>query len=77
MKTPDNVTIEHDGKITLPDDVLDRYTFAPQETKTVYLTPRKYKFHASAAGVIPDFGEQTFQSGYRYTWRFDIVTTYK
>jgi bifunctional DNA-binding transcriptional regulator/antitoxin component of YhaV-PrlF toxin-antitoxin module len=28
MKTADNVTIEHDGKITLPDDVLDRYGLA-------------------------------------------------
>jgi bifunctional DNA-binding transcriptional regulator/antitoxin component of YhaV-PrlF toxin-antitoxin module len=28
MKTADNVTIEHDGKITLPDDVRDRYGLA-------------------------------------------------
>jgi hypothetical protein len=51
-----------------------RYVFSPQETKTITLTPGKYNFYASSPNVIPDFGEQDFQTGYKYTWRFYIVT---
>jgi hypothetical protein len=51
-----------------------RYVFYPRESKTVTLIPGRYSFHASAPNVIPDFGEQNFESGYIYTWRFYIVT---
>jgi hypothetical protein len=52
-----------------------RYVFYSQETKTIQITPGKYSFYASAPSVIPDFGEENFQAGYVYTWRFYIVTT--
>lgn len=51
-----------------------RYVFSPQESKTIPLTSGRYSFHASAPNVIPDFGEQNFELGYIYTWRFYIVT---
>lgn len=49
-----------------------RWVFSPKETKTIELVPGQYGFFASAPGVIPDFGDQLFQSGYGYTWRFYI-----
>lgn len=51
-----------------------RYVFSPQESKTIPLTAGRYSFHASAPNVIPDFGEQNFELGYVYSWRFYIVT---
>jgi uncharacterized protein YgiM (DUF1202 family) len=52
-----------------------RYTLSPNESRLITLTPGKISFHASAPGVIPNFGEQIFELGYIYTWRFYIVTT--
>jgi hypothetical protein len=51
-----------------------KYVFSPGEIKTLTLTPGRYLFHASAPNVIPDFGDQDFQTGHKYTWRFYIVT---
>lgn len=51
-----------------------RYVFPPYESKTIPLSPARYSFHASAPNVIPDFGDQTFEIGYIYNWRFYIVT---
>jgi hypothetical protein len=50
-----------------------RYVLSPGEIKTIYVSPGTYKFHASAPGVIPDFGEDLFKAGYRYRWRFYIT----
>jgi hypothetical protein len=52
-----------------------RYVFSPGETRTLTLAPGRYLFHASAPNVIPDFGDQDFQTGHKYKWRFYIVTT--
>lgn len=51
-----------------------RYVLTPQQSKAMTLVPGKYNFHASAPNVLPDFGEQYFQAGHVYTWRFYIVT---
>jgi len=51
-----------------------RYTFAPHEKQTLNFAPGHYKFIASAPAVIPDFGEESLETGYRYSWRFYIVT---
>lgn len=51
-----------------------RYVFSPRESKTITLSPARYGFHASAPNVIPDFGDQVFEVGYIYSWRFYIVT---
>jgi hypothetical protein len=51
-----------------------RYSFAPNESRSITLTPGKINFHASAPSIIPNFGEQNFELGHIYTWRFYIVT---
>ena len=51
-----------------------RYMFSPKESKTIPLIAGKYSFHASAPSVVPDFGEQNFELGHIYTWRFYVVT---
>jgi len=50
-----------------------RYTFAPHEKQTLNLAPGHYKFIASAPAVIPDFGEESLETGYSYSWRFYIM----
>lgn len=52
-----------------------RHIFSPRESKSIPLTTGKYSFHASSPNVIPVFGEQNFELGHVYTWRFYIVTT--
>lgn len=51
------------------------HTIPVQTKKTIRLAPGAYKFYGSAPGVIPTFGTQNFEAGYRYTWRFWITTT--
>lgn len=51
-----------------------RYVFSPHESKNIHLSPARYRFHASAPNVIPDFGDQVFELGHIYNWRFYIVT---
>lgn len=51
-----------------------RHVFLPRESKTITMSPARYSFHASAPNVIPDFGDQVFEVGYIYSWRFYIVT---
>lgn len=50
------------------------YTIPTHSKKGITLTPGTYRFYTSAPGVIPSFGEQTFETGYRYTWQFWIRT---
>ena len=52
------------------------YYLEPEETKTITLSPGSYDYVASAPGIIPYFGEEDFKSGYRYSWKFYIRTTY-
>jgi len=76
----ENPTLEvtNDTKLALMLKIGDiHYAFYPGESKTLKLRPGMCSFFASAPGVIPDFGEQEFQMGYEYSWRFYIVTTYR
>ncbi len=51
-----------------------RYSIAPNDTKTIYLTPGVKNYYASVPGVIPTYGEKDFTIGSWYTWRFYIIT---
>ncbi len=55
----------------------DRYTFAPQEKKTVTSVAGKCSFRASAPGVIPNVGTENIESNILYNWEFYIVTERK
>lgn len=50
------------------------YYFDPQETKALTFSPGGYAYVASAPSVIPYFGDDTLQSGYKYSWTFYIET---
>ena len=49
------------------------YRLGPQERRTVAVSAGDYRYRASAPGVIPDYGAETIQDGYRYTWQFYTV----
>jgi hypothetical protein len=51
-----------------------KYSFRPQERKTITTTPGKCYYRASAPGVIPDAGSDYFESNNAYEWEFYIVT---
>lgn len=50
------------------------YYFDPRETKTLTSSPGAYSYIASAPSVIPYFGDDILQSGYKYSWVFYIET---
>ena len=50
------------------------YSIPPYSTRSVTFPSGVHKYYASAPGVLPAMGEQTFSVGYRYTWTFTIVT---
>ena len=52
----------------------ERYTFSPRETKSITVLPGRYRYIASAAGVLPNVGNNNFESYYKYTWTFYIGT---
>jgi hypothetical protein len=52
----------------------DKYTFAPQEKKTLTSVAGKCSFRASAPGVIPNVGTENIESNVLYNWEFYIVT---
>lgn len=55
-------------------DKLTPYTISTKSSKKFTLTEGIYKFKATAPRVIPLEGQDSFQKGYAYTWRFTIVT---
>ena len=75
---PPEVEIFNDSDRTLyldfGQDTLTPYTIPPKTSKKFTLTEGLYKYKATAPRVVPLAGDVTFQKGYRYTWRFVIVT---
>ena len=75
---PPEVEIFNDSDRTLyldfGQDTLTPYTIPPKTSKKFTLTEGIYKYKATAPRVVPLAGEKTFEKGYRYTWRFVIVT---
>lgn len=48
------------------------YTFAPGEKRMLALSPGRYRYIASAPGVIPDYGTDKLKKFFQYKWRFYI-----
>ncbi|MDQ3179698.1 MAG: hypothetical protein M3Q33_04175 [Acidobacteriota bacterium] len=75
---PPEVEIFNDTNRTLyldfGQDKLTPYTISSKTSKKFTLTEGIYKFKATASRVIPLEGQDSFQKGYTYTWRFTIVT---
>jgi hypothetical protein len=53
-----------------------RYSFYPQERKTITLSAGIYEYIASAPGVMPNIGTETVRSNNKYSWEFYIQTKY-
>jgi hypothetical protein len=52
----------------------EMYYFAPNEKRTLTLSPGGYVYRASAPGVIPAIGNEKFDNNMSYKWQFYIVT---
>lgn len=50
------------------------YSFAPQQIRTITMSPGTCIYRASAPNVIPNVGTEYMESNQRYTWKFYIVT---
>lgn len=50
------------------------YSIEPYARRSITLTAGKFPFRASAPGVIPLIGSETFESSNVYEWEFFIVT---
>jgi len=52
----------------------ETFSVAPHETVTKKLKAGSYSYDASAIGVTPTSGKETFNTDYRYTWTFMIIS---
>lgn len=59
-------------RLTGPEQ--ETFTVAPHSSVKKTLPPGQYSYHASAIGVAPASGLQTFTTNYRYTWTFMIIS---
>lgn len=50
------------------------FVFLSGETKTITVAAGEYKYFASAKGVLPNSGKETFKVSYSYKWTFYIST---
>ena len=50
----------------------EKYTFSPRESKSITISPGRYRYIASASGVLPSIGNNNFESYSKYTWTFYI-----
>ncbi|MCX6162804.1 MAG: SH3 domain-containing protein [Ignavibacteriae bacterium] len=49
------------------------YSFSPQETKSLTLSPGSCDYRASAPGVVPNIGSEYLEKNMGYTWQFYII----
>jgi hypothetical protein len=69
------IQIYNNTKLTLTLKLNSQtYSFAPQERKTITMSPGACNYRASAPGVIPNIGTEYMQSNQGYTWQFYKVT---
>lgn len=60
--------------IRLTGPQTETFDVGPRDSATKKLQPGTYSYHASALGVVPSSGQETFNTDHRYTWTFTIVT---
>lgn len=75
---PPSVIVQNDSKENLTLKVGSMtYQVPSQTSRTFTMTAGTYRYYASAPGVLPALGEQTFERSYEYEWRFWIETTFR
>lgn len=76
LSTPE-VAIKNDSykniRLKIGSDV---YNIPAHSEINITLPVGTFEYYASAPLVIPSFGTQTFEAGYRYSWRFWIETKF-
>jgi hypothetical protein len=63
--------------IDLGQGTMTAYTIPSGQSKTIQLIDGNYNYKATAPRVSPLQGKEDFKRGYRYTWRFKIITVKK
>lgn len=67
------IIIKNSTKLNLLLKLNDkRYSFDPGERKSIDIAPGSYSYRASAAGVLPNFGTETFKRNQQYEWEFYV-----
>jgi hypothetical protein len=78
---PPEVEVFNDTDRTLYIDIgqgtMTAYTIPSGQSKTIQLIDGNYNFKATAPRVTLLQGKEDFKKGYRYTWRFRIITVKK
>lgn len=49
------------------------YVIPANSTKVLTLKPGTFKYYGYSPGIRPAFGSRTFEAGYKYTWKFEII----
>lgn len=69
------IEIYNNTKLTLTLKLNNEtYSFAPQEKRTISMSPGTCNYRASAPNVIPNIGTEYMSSNQGYSWQFYIVT---
>jgi hypothetical protein len=78
---PPEIEVFNDTDRTLYLDLgqalMTPYTIFSKQSKTIQLVDGNYNYKATAPRVTPLQGKEDFKKGYRYTWRFKIITVKK
>jgi hypothetical protein len=78
---PPEVEVFNDTDRTLYIDLgqgtMTAYSLPSGQSKTIQLVDGNYNYKATAPRVTPLQGKEDFKKGYRYTWRFKIITVKK
>ncbi len=78
---PPEVEVFNDTDRTLYIDIgqgtMTAYSIPSGQSKTIQLVDGNYNYKATAPRVTPLQGKEDFKKGYRYTWRFRIITVKK
>jgi hypothetical protein len=61
-------------KLSLSGPTSRSMILLPGQTKTATLDAGSYSYNASADGVTPCIGSESFQKHYRYSWTFFVRT---
>ncbi len=72
------IEIYNNSKLTLTIKLnSETYSFAPQQKKTITMSPGTCNFKASARNVIPNIGTEYMQRNQGFTWQIYIGTERK
>lgn len=63
--------------VTIHGPIYRQFVLPPWGSDSAIIPPGSYSYEGTCPGVLPASGVANFESYYRYTWEFSIVTTYE